>query len=1080
MEELISDKHFLENLQIIAKNHDLDFEEVKAEAEIYLKEMYTDQHPLVQTLGVKFAQYILERGYDKNIDVSETEVKALSKLMRRNSVAFVMTHKTYIDMFVLGVALASYGLPVPYIFGGINMGFMGLKELGKKSGAIFIRRSFKDNFIYKLCLRHFIKSIVDKGRHFMWAIEGTRSRTGKLVWPKMGILKYIMEAEQGSANDVKYVPVSIVYDLIPDVEDMTKEGRGKEKSKESLAWFVNYVRKMNGKLGKISIRFGEPTELEDSDDAVIPISSPKTAKPHISKFAFEILHDINNITPVTTASLICTALLSKFALTKKEAEQYVIELMEMIEHHKKNTLVSRGKSVTQAIQSSINLLSRARVVQQIGSGLSARYSIVPENYLTATYYSNMAVHHLYHRAFIELALAKVKDMKADHRLHSFWLEIMELRDMFKFEFFYSNKAKFTEEIESELYFINPQWEVYFQKEDADVLEILENQNIVMSQVVLSTYIEAYSVVGHALKTLDKGRKYDDKQLLTTCLFRGEEMHWKGDIHRVESVSKPFILNGIRLVQNRNLIPTDGDRKTRAINSYLDSLKDMARQMKIVQDYLYTKPVETGVISINRNIVPGKKSKSLTEQVLNGEKGAHIGAFFDLDKTLISGFSAKEFFAGRIMSGKMTPKEVAAQLGGVFVYATGNKNFASMAAISAKGIKGVKEKVFIDLGEDVYMKHLAKAIYPESRALVDSHLSMGHTVAIVSAATPYQVNPVARDLGIDLVKCTELILDGDRFTGEISDPPCWGEGKAQAGLELAEEFNLDLKKSHFYTDSVEDLPLLEIVGYPRPINPDVELSRIAFENDWPIHRFEEIEKPSLLDILRTGASFGSILPAAFTGVAKGGINLSWREGVNSMTSVIGDWGTRLAGIKLVIKGDENLWKNRPAVFIFNHQSNADFLVLAKLLRKDAVAIAKKELKYTPIGPFFAAAGVIFIDRKNKEKAIEAMKPAVEALQNGTSVAIAPEGTRSYDYTLGPFKKGAFHLAMQAGVPVVPIVIKNAHDIMPRGTSFVRPSVVEVVIQKPVPTKNWKKADLNAHIKKIRDGYLKALKQLKKAE
>jgi len=1074
MQELIDDKKFQDNLRIIANNSNTEFEEVLKEASSYIEELYTDQHPLIQTFGVKMAQFILERGYEKNIDVNEEEIKALAKIMRRHSVAFVMTHKTYIDMFVLGVILAQYGLPIPFIFGGINMSFMGIKELGKRSGTIFIRRSFKENHIYKACLRHFIKSIVDKRQHFMWAIEGTRSRTGKLVWPKMGILKYIMESEQASKNEVKYVPVSIVYDLIPDVDEMMKEGRGKQKSQESLMWFLNYIRKMDTKMGKISIRFGEPTEIENSDDAVIPIKQKHNDKPYISKFAFELLHDINDITPVTTASLICTALLSKFALTKKDVEQNVIELMEMIESHKPDALVSRGKSVSQSIQSSLNLLSKSRIVQQIGSGLTAKFSIVPENYLTATYYSNMAVHHLYHRAFIEVALAKVKEAKSKNRLHTFWEEIMNLRDLFKFEFFYSNKANFSDEIESELNFINLEWENILLDSKKNVFEILKDQKIIMSQVVLSTYLEAYKVVATALKTLDPNREYETSNLLTTSLFVGEEMHWKGDIHRVESVSKPFLNNGIRLAQNKNVIPEGRNRKISELKIWANELDQISKQIKIVQEYIIEKPTSKAIIPISRNIVPGTKALALTDQILSGEKGSHIGAFFDLDKTLISGFSAKEFFAERLTSGKMTPKEVMAQLGGVLVYAKGKKDFAGLAAISAKGIKGIKEEAFIKIGEDVYMKHLSASIYPESRALVDAHMSMGHTVAIVSAATPYQVRPIARDLGIEHVMCTEMELEDGKFTGNIVDPPCWGEGKAQAGITLAEKHNLDLKKSHFYTDSNEDLPLLEIVGNPHPINPDAELSRIAFENNWAVHRFEEIERPSLLNIIRTGLTFGSILPAAFTGLATGSFNLSKRDGVNTMISLIGDLGTQLAGIKLVVKGKENLTQ-RPAVFIFNHQSNADFLVMAKLIRKDAVAIAKKELKYTPIGPFFSAAGIIYIDRNNKDKAIEAMKPAVDALHNGTSVAIAPEGTRSYDYNLGPFKKGAFHLAMQAGVPIIPIVIKNAHDIMPRGASFVRPAVVEVVVHKPVSTAGWTKNNLNQKIKMVRDGYLKELKQ-----
>jgi len=129
----------------------------------------------------------------------------------------------------------------------------------------------------------------------------------------------------------------------------------------------------------------------------------------------------------------------------------------------------------------------------------------------------------------------------------------------------------------------------------------------------------------------------------------------------------------------------------------------------------------------------------------------------------------------------------------------------------------------------------------------------------------------------------------------------------------------------------------------------------------------------------------------------------------------------------------------------------------------------------IGQLMTAAGVIFIDRKNREKAIEAMKPAVNALRSGTSIIIFPEGTRSYDYRLGPFKKGAFHLAMQAGVPLVPVVIKNAHDVMPRGTNLFRPSAVEVIVLPPISTSNWQADQLGEHVQEVRNLFLQELGQ-----
>ena len=145
------------------------------------------------------------------------------------------------------------------------------------------------------------------------------------------------------------------------------------------------------------------------------------------------------------------------------------------------------------------------------------------------------------------------------------------------------------------------------------------------------------------------------------------MHWQGRIQRVESVSKPFLINGIRLVQNLDLIPTPDDDKKEAIKKFLHQLDDIAKRIKTLQGITLAKPAETKeVVAIEREIVPGSKTDAITRPVLEGESGKHIGAFFDLDRTLIKGFSAKEFFQTKILSGRITAREIVAQFAGVMV------------------------------------------------------------------------------------------------------------------------------------------------------------------------------------------------------------------------------------------------------------------------------------------------------------------------------------------------------------------------------------------------------------------------------
>ena len=129
----------------------------------------------------------------------------------------------------------------------------------------------------------------------------------------------------------------------------------------------------------------------------------------------------------------------------------------------------------------------------------------------------------------------------------------------------------------------------------------------------------------------------------------------------------------------------------------------------------------------------------------------------------------------------------------------------------------------------------------------------------------------------------------------------GRGQSRSRSRFCPQHNIDLSKSYFYTDSIEDRPLLEIVGNPQAVNPDDKLSQVAFENNWPIHRFEELLGTPLMNSLRTGLALGSIYPAVLKGIATGASNLSWQKGINATVASIGDLGSKMAGLEIAVKG-----------------------------------------------------------------------------------------------------------------------------------------------------------------------------------
>lgn len=465
------------------------------------------------------------------------------------------------------------------------------------------------------------------------------------------------------------------------------------------------------------------------------------------------------------------------------------------------------------------------------------------------------------------------------------------------------------------------------------------------------------------------------------------------------------------------------------------------------------------------------------EVNEAPKGAKIAALFDFDGTLISGFSVFSFYRTQIMRGDFSREQLVQLALTGAGYGLGNLGFSGLLVSGAQLMAGRDESEFERLGTEVFERHLAKVIYPEARALVEAHQARGHTVAIVSSATRFQVQDAAKALGIEHILCSALEVKDGLFTGDIVRPTCWGDGKVIAAETLADQLSLDLEQSYFYTDSHEDLPLLERVGFPRPLNPNPQLVEHAEMRGWPVRRFASRGRPRASDLIRTVAAAGSMLPSILAGLPIWALTGSKSEGLNFSLSLFADVSSAIIGLNLDVEGEHHLWSHRPAVFIFNHQSQADVVIMAKLLRRDIAAVGKKEIAKVPIlGKLMEFAGTVMIDRSNAHQAIASLNRLAKTIKvEGKSVAISPEGTRTVSKHLGPFKKGAFHLAMQAGVPIVPVVIRNAMDVSPKGDFLMHPATVAVEVLAPIETTDWQESELEERIADVRRRFLEVLDQ-----
>ncbi len=181
--------------------------------------------------------------------------------------------------------------------------------------------------------------------------------------------------------------------------------------------------------------------------------------------------------------------------------------------------------------------------------------------------------------------------------------------------------------------------------------------------------------------------------------------------------------------------------------------------------------------------------------------------------------------------------------------------------------------------------------------------------------------------------------------------------------------------------------------------------------------------------------------------------------------------RLSRVRVSIHGLEKIDPSKPYIYMANHQTFFDVFSLLGCIPVPARFVAKKELFSIPIfGRAMRSGGHVYVDRSNNEKAIEGMKEAGRRIREGIPILIFPEGTRSPDHKLDKFKKGGFMLALEAGVPIVPISVVGTHPLMAKGTFRFKKSDVDIYVHKPVPVVDYSQQTREKLIFRVRQAMI----------
>ncbi len=584
-EEIETSARFRDGIRRLATRLGRDRGEIATEASKHLSGLVAGYSRAETDFTLLTSRKMYEVGYEADID--RDQVDRVRKAMQDYPTVTLSSHRSHLDGMVLPVVSQELRLPRRHVLAGANMNFWPVGPITRRSGGIFIRRDSRGAPVYRYALREYLGYLVEKRFHLEWYIEGGRSRTGKMLPPKLGALVYVVDAyREGRADDVLLLPVSITYDQLREVGDFAGEAAGKAKQPEDVGWLLRYWRGLRDRYGKVYVRFAEPLSLREMLGP--PHTRPDDASEtdlELQKLGFEVSWRILRATPATGTALLALTLLAAVdrALTLPELRAALAVVIDFVDRHQlPMTDSARALSRDDGLQAALDALIHFKVVTRFDEGPEPVYGIGAGQHVVAAFYRNSIVHFFLNNAIAELALVRAAQSEDPDGESTFWNAAMALRDLLKFDFFFLEKERFKADLSAELVRTDPQWAARLGKGPAGADELLHSLRFPVAHATLRPFLEAYLVVGTALAAdHTPAAEFDERAFLRRCAGLGRQMLAQKRIERPESIAAQLFKPAVQLARNRGLLDDDTAQSAERRAGFVAELVDALRATDVV-------------------------------------------------------------------------------------------------------------------------------------------------------------------------------------------------------------------------------------------------------------------------------------------------------------------------------------------------------------------------------------------------------------------------------------------------------------------------------------------------------------------
>ncbi len=559
LEELLRSPRVRRRIRAHAEQTGKSIPKVEKDARKMLKQLAANQQPWAILLFLRVLTWVFRKIYD-GLEVDQEGVERVREAARHGPLIYLPSHKSHVDYLVLSYLLQKQALQPPLIAAGDNLSFFPLGFFLRRGGAFFIKRSFKGKKLYPALVDAYMRKLLVEGFPIEFFLEGGRSRTGKLLSPKFGLLSMVVDAAaQAHLPNVSFVPVSIGYERIVEERSYVHELGGGEKQKESLGGLMGTPKLLRSKYGRLYVQFGEILTLGEAlGERKMDELTPPKRRALVQEIAHETLRRVDKVTMVTPAAMVATALLvhRRRGIRVGELRDRIEMLFESLEGAGARVADpltdGQGQLRQDTLEETLALFVDAGLVEEHETGGETIYRVPGRRRMALEYYKNNVLHFFVPAALVANAIQVGDEPVAVSTVKE---RVAKLAKLFEYELHTPSDTDAM--VDEALGAMERAGEIERMADHVKTADGHAGRNLATYGDMLRSYFEAYLLAIRAASKLPPKDDEEDgpgrKDWVKKTLELGQRMYLAGELEHRESISKPKVETAIKALKDHELL-----------------------------------------------------------------------------------------------------------------------------------------------------------------------------------------------------------------------------------------------------------------------------------------------------------------------------------------------------------------------------------------------------------------------------------------------------------------------------------------------------------------------------------------------